>query len=126
MIGQDLVHLVPLGRQLQHPPQYFQLAVDAGHLQLGLAFLRDESCDQTLRYGIQGERIETIQPRPIEQATIFVALGDKDRAFEALNRAIPLGPVRIGRDLYYPEFAPLHGDLSGRIMRCRSVHRASC
>ncbi|HEY6340340.1 MAG TPA: hypothetical protein VIY49_02515 [Bryobacteraceae bacterium] len=56
------------------------------------------------------ERIAKLQPRPIEQAEIFVALGDKDRAFEALERAIPMGPVRIGRDLTFPEFAPLRGD----------------
>jgi TolB-like protein len=56
------------------------------------------------------EKIATLQPRPIEQAEIFVALGDKDRAFEALDRAIPLGPVRVGMDLTWPEFAPLRGD----------------
>jgi hypothetical protein len=56
------------------------------------------------------EKIIAFAPLFIEQATIFVALGDKDRAFEALDRAIPLGPVRIGRDLTRPEFAPLRGD----------------
>jgi TolB-like protein len=56
------------------------------------------------------EKVAAIQPRPIEQAKIFVALGDKDRAFEALDRAIPLGPVRVGRDLTFPELAPLRGD----------------
>jgi tetratricopeptide (TPR) repeat protein len=63
------------------------------------------------------ERIAAIQPRPIEQATIFVALGDKDRAFEALNRAVPLGPVRIGRDLQSPEFARLRGDPRLKVLR---------
>jgi hypothetical protein len=56
------------------------------------------------------EKIAALAPLPIEQAAIFVALGDKDQAFEALDRAIPLGPVRIGRDLTWPEFAPLRGD----------------
>ena len=56
------------------------------------------------------ERIAKLQPRPIEQAEIFVALGDRDRAFEALERATPMGPVRVGRDLWWPEFAPLRGD----------------
>ncbi len=70
-----------------------------------------------IAYALAGRRedaetIAKIQARPIEQATIFVALGDKDRAFQALNRAIDagLGPVRIGRNLHYPEFAPLRGD----------------
>ena len=58
----------------------------------------------------EAEKIAAFSPRPIEQAAIFVALGDKDRAFEALDRAIPLGPVRVGRDLTWPEFAPLRGD----------------
>ena len=65
------------------------------------------------------ERIAMIQPRPIEQAQIFVALGDKDRAFEALERAIPMGPVRIGRDLTYPEFAPLRGDPRLKALRAK-------
>jgi TolB-like protein len=56
------------------------------------------------------EKIVAGAPLFIEQATIFVALGDKDRAFEALDRAIAMGPVRIGRDLTRPEFAPLRSD----------------
>jgi serine/threonine-protein kinase len=63
------------------------------------------------------ERIAAVQPRPIAQAEVFVALGDKDRAFEALYRAIPLGPVRIGRALTFPEFAPLRGDPRVKILR---------
>ena len=55
--------------------------------------------------------------RPIKQAGIFTALGDKDRAFEALERAIPLGPVRLGRDLTYAEFAPLRGDPRVKALR---------
>ena len=55
------------------------------------------------------ERIATIQWRPIPQAGIFMALGDKHRALESLERAIPLGPVRLGRALTDPEFASLRG-----------------
>jgi hypothetical protein len=44
------------------------------------------------------EKMVTIQCRPIAQAKIFMALGDKDRAFKALDRAVPLRPVRLGRD----------------------------
>jgi TolB-like protein len=77
---------------------------------------RDPSAEQLgYAYALAGRRddaqkIAALTPLPIEQATIFVALGDKDRAFEALDRAIPLGPVRVGRDLTWPEFAPLRGD----------------
>ena len=65
----------------------------------------------------EAERIAKIQWRPIEQAGIFVALGDKDRAFEALGRAIPLGAVRVGRDLTNPEFVPLRRDPRLRVLR---------
>jgi len=63
------------------------------------------------------ERIATIQWRPIPQAGIFMALGDKDRAFEALERAIPLGPIRLGRAITHPEFAPLRGDPRVKALR---------
>jgi TolB-like protein len=54
---------------------------------------------------------------PLDQAEIFVALGNKDRAFEALEHAIPFGPVRIGRDLNYPVFAALRGDPRVKALR---------
>jgi tetratricopeptide (TPR) repeat protein len=56
------------------------------------------------------ERIAAIVPRPAEKAIIFAALGDKDSTFEILDRMLPMGPTRIGRDLISPEFAVLHGD----------------
>jgi TolB-like protein/Tfp pilus assembly protein PilF len=60
----------------------------------------------------EAEKIAALEPEPgpMGQARIFAGLGDKDRAFETLDRAIPTGPVRIGRDLTFPEFAPLRGD----------------
>ena len=57
------------------------------------------------------ERVASIVPHTLAKAAIFAALGDKDRAFEALDRGVPLGPVRIGRDvLVSPRFALLRGD----------------
>ena len=48
---------------------------------------------------------------PWLKAAIFAALGDKDRTFEALDRVVPLGPIRMGRDvLISPGFALLRGD----------------
>jgi tetratricopeptide (TPR) repeat protein len=56
-------------------------------------------------------RIAELAPRPATKAVIFAALGDKERAFEALNQMIPMGPTRMVRDvLISPEFALLHGD----------------
>jgi TolB-like protein/Flp pilus assembly protein TadD len=67
-------------------------------------------------YGRVGRREEAeklaaaIPLDPIGQAEIFVGLGDKNRAFEALDRSTALGPFRIGWALTTPEFALLRGD----------------
>jgi hypothetical protein len=45
----------------------------------------------------------------LAQARVFAALDDKERTMKALERAIPEGPFRIGREVEYPEFA-LRGD----------------
>ncbi len=59
----------------------------------------------------EAEKIAADLPqRPFGQAIVFAGLGDKDRAIEALERSSALGPVRIGRDLTYPEFALIRGD----------------
>jgi TolB-like protein/Tfp pilus assembly protein PilF len=47
---------------------------------------------------------------PLAQARVLAALGDKERTIKALERAIPEGPIRIGREVAYPEFAGLRGD----------------
>jgi TolB-like protein len=47
---------------------------------------------------------------PYRQALIYAALGDKDRTFEALNRAVDLVPHRTAFTLACPEMALLRGD----------------
>ena len=47
---------------------------------------------------------------PVTQTVIFAGLGDKERTLEALDRMTVLGPVRIGRQLTFPELALLRGD----------------
>jgi tetratricopeptide (TPR) repeat protein len=47
---------------------------------------------------------------PFNQAGIFSCLGDKDRTFEALDRAAAAGPSRIGRALASRTYALLHSD----------------
>jgi Tfp pilus assembly protein PilF len=47
---------------------------------------------------------------PLGQAHVFGCLGDTERAIQALERAIPQGPFRIGRELETPELAALRGD----------------
>jgi adenylate cyclase len=59
----------------------------------------------------EAERLTTTTARnPFQQALIFAGLGDKDRTLEALDRMTVQGPVRIGRDLTYPEFNLIRGD----------------
>ena len=48
--------------------------------------------------------------RPYHETVIYAALGDLDRAFEALDRAAAAEPQRIPIALTYPEMAALRGD----------------
>jgi hypothetical protein len=50
------------------------------------------------------------QNYPHRLAIIYAALGDKDRAFEALDRLALLEPHRVVDDLLLPELAVLRGD----------------
>lgn len=52
-------------------------------------------------------------------ALAFAGLGDKDRTMEKLERMADLGPVRLGLDLTYPEFALLRGDPRVKALRKR-------
>jgi len=47
---------------------------------------------------------------PLNQAEIYACLGDKDRTFEALDRAAAAGPIRMGWILNGRGFAFLRGD----------------
>ena len=51
------------------------------------------------------------------QAQIFACLGDKDRAFEALDRAAGAGPVRMGRLLRFQGYSQLRGDPRVKALR---------
>ena len=64
------------------------------------------------------ERTAALMPRPAGKAQIYAALGDKDRTFEELDRMVPMGPARIGRDmLIVPDFAFLRGDPRLKVLR---------
>jgi TolB-like protein/Tfp pilus assembly protein PilF len=54
---------------------------------------------------------------PFNQAQTFACLGDKDRSFEALDRAAAAGPVRMGRMLTFQGYSLLHGDLRLQALR---------
>ena len=56
------------------------------------------------------ERLATTHDQPFRLAVIYAALGDNDRAFEALDRAAVMVPHRVGLLLREPEMAALRGD----------------
>lgn len=56
------------------------------------------------------ERMLAGHRNPYRLAIIHAALGDKDRALEALARAADESPQRVVRLLTYPEMTPLRGD----------------
>ena len=56
------------------------------------------------------ERLAATHDHPFRLAVIYAALGDNDRAFEALDRAAVRVPQRVGLLLQEPEMAALRGD----------------
>ena len=56
------------------------------------------------------EKLATEHDHPYRLAIIYAALGDNDRALEALDRAADIVPQRVGLLLMYPEMAPLRSD----------------
>ena len=78
--------------------------LDSGAQWLGIAYAKAGRAKDA-------ERIAALVPRPMSKAAIFAALGDKDRTFEILDRMVPMGPTRIGRDVIIsPNYAFLKGD----------------
>ena len=47
---------------------------------------------------------------PFQYALAFAGLGSREQTVAQLERMAVLGPVRLGRDLTYPEFALVRGD----------------
>jgi tetratricopeptide (TPR) repeat protein len=80
-------------------------------------------------YGKAGRRVEaeklmadapTLYPHsrgPFQYALAFAGLGDKEQTVERLESMANLGPVRLGRDLTYPEFAFVNGDTRVKALR---------
>jgi predicted Zn-dependent protease len=67
----------------------------------------------------EAENVATADERPYTQALTFAGLGDKQRTLDALERMAVLGPVRLGRDLTYPEFDLVRGDPRLKALRKR-------
>ena len=56
------------------------------------------------------ERMAVTEDHPFRLALIYTALGDKERALEALNRAVDVSPERVTRVLNYPELDAVRDD----------------
>ncbi len=90
----------------------------AGRLSEAIPLLESEGGDQYLApaYVRAGRRAEVEKMAvaqkayPIRVARIYAALGDKDRAFKALDRAVVTEPYRVALLLQYPEMAALRSD----------------
>jgi TolB-like protein/Flp pilus assembly protein TadD len=67
----------------------------------------------------EAENLAAKTSEPYNQALIFTGIGDKERAVQALERMAILGPVRLGRDLNYPEFKLVRGDPRVKALRVR-------
>ena len=52
-----------------------------------------------------------------QYALAFAGLGDKEKTVETLEGMANLGPVRLGRDLTYPEFGLVRGDPRVKALR---------
>ena len=59
---------------------------------------------------LAAEHVEDASTPPSTLAVMYTALGDKDRAFEALERTAVIEPQRLPILLAYPEMAALRGD----------------
>ena len=77
----------------------------------------DDSVDAPLGYAYgsagrkdEAEKLAAATSVPYNQAMTFAGMGDRERTLGALERMASLGPVRLGRDLNYPEFAFVRGD----------------
>ena len=68
---------------------------------------------------VEAKELAARMADPTQQALTFAGLGDRDRAIESLERAVELGPVRLGRLLNYPEMASLRDDLRVKAFRKR-------
>ena len=71
---------------------------------LGCAYARSGRLDDAEKLAAD------LSSNPHGQAQIFACIGDKDRTFEALDRAAAAGPIRIGWILNAQKFALLRGD----------------
>jgi TolB-like protein len=112
LLGQCLGRIMLGQGRIEEAIQYFSANPDPldpagllGHA-LGRGGRREEA-----------EKLAAGTTNPFMQALIFAGLGDKERTLEALDRMTALGPVRLGRDLNFPELDLIRGDPRVKALR---------
>ena len=84
---------------------------DEGYGDLGYAYARAGRREDAEKL------LASISTNPLNEAVIFAGLGDKDRTFDALDRAAAAGPFRMGRALAWFELSFVHGDPREQVLR---------
>ena len=78
---------------------------------LGFCYARLDQKDEAMRQLAVLTHNQPGQYAPaVSIAAIYSGLGDRDRAFEALNQAADAGDLSLPLQLLNPEFEPLHSD----------------
>ena len=96
--------LLAQGRTTEAIEVMAQLCCRGNRGYLGYAFARAG------RAGEAQKLLAQLAPNPFNEALVYAGLGDKQRTVEALERMAILGPVRVGRELEFPEFGFVRDD----------------
>ena len=87
------------------------ISVELGNISQSVAVTGEAPLLETEKAGRREQAEELAGTSiPLNQARIFVCLRDTDRAVEALDRATAMGPIRIGWETAFPEYASLRQD----------------
>lgn len=63
--------------------------------------------------------LDALAPNPYNEALVYAGLGDKERTLKAMGRMAILGPMRVGRDLAFAQFAFVRDEPRMRALRKR-------
>jgi TolB-like protein/Tfp pilus assembly protein PilF len=96
--------LLAQGRTMEAIQVMAELCCRGNRGYLGYAYARAGRTEEARKLLVQ------LAPNPFNEALVYAGLGDKQRTLEALERMAILGPVRVGRELEFPEFAFVRND----------------
>jgi tetratricopeptide (TPR) repeat protein len=105
--------LLAQGRTTEAIQVMAQLCCRGNRGYLGYAYARAGRIEEAQKLLAQ------LAPNPFNEAMVYAGLGDKQRTLDALERMAILGPVRVGRELEFPEFAFVRADPRVNALRKR-------